>query len=135
MRAVLDPNVLISAVISSRGAPAELLIRWRDGEFELVISAELIDELTRVLNYPKLRALISADDGSSLVELLAKAGSVVTPDGPASVESRDPDDAYLLALSSTANAYLVSGDAHLLELRDRIPVESPREFLNRLQGA
>ena len=35
MRAVVDVNVLISAILASRGASAELLRNTRDGEFEL----------------------------------------------------------------------------------------------------
>lgn len=55
MRAVLDPNVLVSAVLSPRGAPADVLRAWHDGRFELVVSPHLLDGLERVLAYPKLR--------------------------------------------------------------------------------
>ena len=48
------------------------------------------------------------------------------------VRSRDPGDDYLVALAAAARATLVSGDAHLLELRDAIPVLSPREFPDTL---
>ena len=47
--------------------------------------------------------------------------------------SADPDDEYLVDLARAAEAdVLVSGDAHLLELRDRLPVMTPAEFLARL---
>jgi hypothetical protein len=38
VRAVLDPNVLIAALLSPTGAPAQLVGRWLGGEFELVVS-------------------------------------------------------------------------------------------------
>ena len=53
VRAVLDPNVLISAVLSSRGASAELLRGGRDGAFELIVSRLLLAEPDRAVAYPK----------------------------------------------------------------------------------
>jgi predicted nucleic acid-binding protein len=49
--------------------------------------------------------------------------------------SPDPDDEYLVDLARAAPAdVLVSGDAHLLDLRDRLPVMSPAEFMATLAG-
>jgi hypothetical protein len=135
VRAVLDPNVLISAVLSRRGAPAELLVRWVQGEFDLVVSDLLLAELERALGYPKLRARISVEDAAALNSPL-REGAIEghdPPDPPA--RSDDPGDDYLLALAERERALLVSGDRHLLALSDRLPVLSPRAFLARLQGA
>jgi hypothetical protein len=55
VRAVFDPNVLVSASISSKGPPRELLHRWAGGEFELVVSAEILFELQEVLTRPRFR--------------------------------------------------------------------------------
>ena len=52
MRAVFDPNVLVSAMISAKGPPRELLHRWAGGSFELVVSAEILFELQEVLTRP-----------------------------------------------------------------------------------
>lgn len=133
MRVVLDPNVLISAIISEKGAPAELLERWRGGEFELVVSKELIAELSRAPSYPKLRKLVSEAEAAAFVDLIETSGSMTDARDPGAVRSRDPGDDYLIALASAARALLVSGDTHLLELAKRAPIESPREFLNRLR--
>jgi predicted nucleic acid-binding protein len=48
------------------------------------------------------------------------------------VRSKDPGDDYLIALAASERALLVSGDGHLLDLREQIPVYSPREFLKLL---
>ncbi|MDQ4002150.1 MAG: PIN domain-containing protein [Actinomycetota bacterium] len=53
VRAVFDPNVLVSAAISPEGPPRELLHRWASGAFELVVSAEILFELQEVLTRPK----------------------------------------------------------------------------------
>ena len=49
MRALLDVNVLIAGLLSRTGSPARLLGKWLEGEFELVISDLLLDELERRL--------------------------------------------------------------------------------------
>lgn len=46
--------------------------------------------------------------------------------------SRDPDDDCLIALAVATNAYLVSGDADLVELASRTPVLDPAGFLDLL---
>jgi predicted nucleic acid-binding protein len=51
------------------------------------------------------------------------------------VRSSDPGDDYLIALAAEQNAALVSGDRHLLDLKGRIPVYSPRDFLELVERA
>ena len=133
MRAVLDANVILSGLLSRAGAPAQLLERWRLGEFELVISPRLVEELERAFAYPKVRRRLDADAASQLVEALRElAEEAPDPEIQPSVRSRDPADDYLIALAAGAHATLVSGDAHLLELASQIPVMSPRAFLDSL---
>lgn len=136
MQAVLDPNVVISGAISPRGAPADVLRSLASGEFELIASRALLDELERALAYPKLRPYISESDAAELMRWVAdSAGIVVDPDTGPAVHSRDPDDDYLIVLASTHRAALVSGDKDLLALKREIPVFSPRAFLELLAGA
>ena len=51
MRAVLDPNVVISGLLSRDGSPAQTLLAWREGRFELVVSPLLLGELARALAF------------------------------------------------------------------------------------
>lgn len=137
LRVVLDPGVLIAAVISKSGAPAELLDRWRDGEFDLVVSPNLLDELEDVLLRPKFSALASGDEVRTYVEVLAACGVAFDdPVEPPAVTS-DPGDDYLVALAVAAGAdAIVSGDRHLTELADPpVPVLTPRALLERLERA
>ncbi len=106
------------------------------GEFELIASPALLDELERALSYPKLRLHISEGDAAELVRWVANMATVaVDPDSEPPVHSRDPDDDYLIALASAHRAALVSGDKHLLALQGDMPVFSPRAFLDLLAGA
>ena len=136
MRAVLDPNVVSSGAISPRGAPANVLRSLTRGEFELIASPALLGELERALAYPKLRPYISESDAADLVRWVADSASVVVdPDTDSPVQSRDPNDDYLIALASAHRAALVSGDKDLLALEGEIPVFSPRAFLDLLASA
>jgi uncharacterized protein len=133
VRALLDANVLLSALLSRVGSPAHLLTLWLDAAFELVVCPELLTEVERALGQPKLRTRIKPDDAKRFVELLSELAEVVPdPEGPPPVHSEDPGDDYLLALAAREQVPLVSGDRHLLALRGRAPVFSPREFLDRL---
>jgi predicted nucleic acid-binding protein len=49
VRAVLDPNVIISGLLSPAGNAAQLLAAWGRGEFELIVSNGLLEELARAL--------------------------------------------------------------------------------------
>jgi putative PIN family toxin of toxin-antitoxin system len=136
VRAVLDPNVTISGVLSSTGAPADVLRSLAAGELELVVSEALLDELERALAYPKLRRHVAESYAADLVRWVAGSATVVVdPEVDSPVRSRDPDDDYLIALASTHRAALVSGDKHLLALQEEIPVFSPRAFLDLLSSA
>lgn len=133
MKAVLDVNVLVSALLSRSGAPAQLLSHWLEGAFELVVSPLVLDELGRVMAYPKLRRHISAARAHEVVEWLSRTATLAPdPEWPPP-QMPDPDDAYLLALAQRERAALVTGDGHLLPLEDTAPVFTPRAFLELLR--
>ena len=134
MRAVLDPNVLIAALLSPSGTPAQLLSRWIAGDFELVISEPLLEELRRALRYPKLRRYISADDADEYVAFLASAAAMAEQPTAATRHSPDPGDDYLLALAENQHALLVSGDKHLLQLVGELPIQTPAAFIAGLES-
>lgn len=135
MRAVLDVNVLTSAVLSRTGAPAQVLRAWLDGYFDLIVSPTLLAELERALGYPKLERLIPPAERDELVALLRAAALVADdPAEPPPVASPNPGDDYLIALAADQGAVLVSGDRHLLGLEGRgRTIHSPAEFLALLR--
>ena len=136
MRAVLDPNVIIPALLSSRGSPAKVLAGWIAGDYELAVSPLLLQELKRALAYPKIRDRITKSESDELVALLShRADTHRDPEEAAPVRCVDPDDDYLIALAVVARAVIVSGDGHLLDLDQDLPVYSPAGFLAMLDEA
>ncbi len=73
MRAVLDVNVLISALLSRTGTPARLLLAWQKGRFELIVSPGLLAELGRALADSKLERLIPTSDAEAFVAWLSRS--------------------------------------------------------------
>ena len=129
-RAVLDPGVLVSALITPAGVSAKLLIEVRAGELELIVSPLLLAELEGVLRREKFRRYVDLDAVRDYLDLLRR-DAVIAPDpeGPPPLRSADPDDDYLIALAHSQNAVLVSGDSHLLDLAGGAPILSPADFL------
>jgi putative PIN family toxin of toxin-antitoxin system len=134
VRVVLDKNVIISAAISRNGPPALIIRAWIDGEFELIVSKRLLGEIQRALAYTKVASRIDSDEAIELIEVLERHGTLgADPIEPPGVGARDNADNFLLALAEAKSALLVSGDAHFLELSDRIPVVPPRQFVKHLE--
>jgi putative PIN family toxin of toxin-antitoxin system len=134
-RFVFDPGVLISAFISPDGTPARALDRWREGEFDLVVSPALLDELRRVLLRRKFRTYATEEDVQTFVAALGQeAIAVADPPLPQERVTNDPDDEYLVQLARAASAdAIVSGDVHLTALSLEPPVLTPAEFRRRLE--
>lgn len=129
-RAVLDPGVLVSALITPAGTPAKLLAASRGGSFELIVSPRHLEELSLVLQRNKFRRYVDLESVDHYVGLLHRdAAFADDPPGAPPIRCRDPDDDYLIALRHGRGAALVSGDDDLLELVGQIPVLTPAQFL------
>jgi putative PIN family toxin of toxin-antitoxin system len=135
VRAVLDANVHISALLSAAGTPAQILRAFVEGRFELVVSPKLLSELQRALGYAKLQRYINAEESAQYIAWLRDAAVLVEdPSGDPPARSADTEDDYLLSLAAAQQAILVSGDRHLLQLVDDLPIHRPAEFLRRLDA-
>ena len=58
MRAVLDTNILVSAMIAPAGKPAAIFNAWGTGKFTLLTCAAQLDELRATLHKPRVAELI-----------------------------------------------------------------------------
>lgn len=136
LRVVVDTNVLVSALISPHGAAARLLAH--PVPYTLVTSAEILDELARVLTYPRLvkRYHLTPGRVQAYLATLATSALVIAldPDQRAAARgaSPDPDDDKFLACALAAAAdIVVSRDIHLRGLATYagIPILTPETLL------
>jgi len=110
VRVVVDTNVLISALLSARSLPAELIELWREGRFDLLTSVEQLEELRRVMRYPKIRERLSPALAGRLINELRDV-AVLVSDLPQVTACVDPYDNYLLAMVKAGRSdCLVTGD-------------------------
>lgn len=117
LRAVLDTNVYVAALLSPRGVCAEVLRAVAEARFDAVVCPALLDELAGVLHRDKFAAYLTATDADEFVEWLSRAALHVPNPTDVHPLSPDPSDDYLIALAVASNApVLVSGDDHLLGL-------------------
>jgi len=129
LRAVLDTNVLVSALIFPGGAP-ELVYRLAlEDRIELVSSAPLLAELGAVL---ESKFGWEPDRVEVAVAQVARMAIIVEPTGRISDIAADPaDNRVLEAALAGGAAAIVSGDRHLLGVgtwRD-IPIQTPADFV------
>jgi len=134
VRVVVDTNILLSALPSGRGPPAQIVDAWHAEGFELVSSLDQIDEFKRVTRYPKVRLYLSHATVGRVVNRLRQAEMLLTR-MTIRAEAPDPGDSYLIAIAIAGGAdFLVTGDKPLLSLKriGTTKVVSPRRFVTML---
>jgi uncharacterized protein len=109
VRVILDTNILLSAMISDRGAPHMIYRAWRAGRFDLVTSEDQLDELRRASHYPKFKTVLQPHHVGTMINNLRRA--MVLKSLPTGIEATDPFDAFLLEMAKVGEAdWLVTGD-------------------------
>jgi uncharacterized protein len=134
---VLDTNVLVSGLLWT-GPSQQILDAAEQRRVVLVSCPSLLDELADVLGRPKLARRLALL-GTTADQLFALAlGQLEIINEPAFelVVTADPDDDVVVTCALAGNArYIVSGDRHLLDLKDYkgISILRPAETLAKLQ--
>lgn len=136
IRVVLDANIYASALMKSEGPPGQVLKSIIGGEkYELVISQAILDELQRVLFYPKIYSRIKRTENELMAWLdsLSMISLTVVPRHayPPIVNEDLDDDIYIIAALESQSSYIVSGDQHLLKIRqfENIQIITAADFL------
>jgi hypothetical protein len=138
IRAVLDANVVVSSLINPQGIPAQVLDAWRTERFQVVLSAAILDEIGRVLRYPRVAMYHRWSEEQLRQWLEDFAHLALMTSGTLSlaiIQEDFADNRYWECAVEGAAAYLVSGDRLLLSLAtyQGIQIVSPRVFLEVLQ--
>ncbi len=147
IRAVLDTNTLVSAVINTDSSVAqEIYQNAKKKRFLLTISPPILTEVDKVLHRPKvikahkrsLQELKEAIKGIADVSLIVP--------GKTEIEVvRDPDDDKIIVAAVEGNAdYIVSRDKDLLDLKEyqgmnkffpsKIKIITPEKFMGILRA-
>jgi putative PIN family toxin of toxin-antitoxin system len=120
VRVVLDTNILVSGIFWG-GIPNKILESWVSEKFELLLSEDILKEYERVL------FKISKGKKDQLVNhwlLFIAENSLIVNVKKRFKLSIDPDDDKFIECAVAGNAkYIVSGDSHLLDLKNVMNIE------------
>ncbi len=125
----LDTNILISA-LGWKGKPRVIFEKCLHGELELVTSPNQIEELKRVMDYPKFN--FTEEQKAAFISIFLEMARMVKIPGKVKVIVDDPNDDAMLETAVVGNVdYLISGDPHLLKLKEfaKVKIVTASEFL------
>jgi uncharacterized protein len=130
IRVVVDTNVIVSAMISSRGNEALLLIAVHEGRIQPCFSPEILKEYSEVLQRPKFGFRRKEID--SLLAMLRRRGTLLAS-VPSVRTSPDPSDDKFIACALAAKAeFLVTGNKKHFPPVSSIRIVGARELLDVL---
>lgn len=130
-RVVLDTNVFVSSIFW-KGPSHKVVEKALDGEIEVFTSVEILQELDKVLR----RDFAEPDEMvHRQISLIVDYATTVPVTTKLSVVKKDPDDDKILECAVSCDAdYVVTGDKHLLDLKEYrgIRIVTPKQFLDIL---
>ena len=135
VRYVFDTNVIVSALLFENGNPSKAF-RYALKYGEVLLSSELLEELSEVLGREKFDRFITREERDEFLETFVERALLIEIVETVQ-ECRDPKDDKILelALNGQADA-IVSGDKDLLVLnpfRD-VRIVTAEEFLRTVNG-
>ena len=131
-RVVLDTNIVISSALG--GVLVFVLEKWDAGKFTVIVTTDVVSEYFEVLNRPKFG--LKQETIDRITNYIYQFSEFVVPEEKIRFIEDDPkDDKFLEAAIAGKVDFIVSGDKHLLDLKEvrSIPIISGREFLDWLQ--
>lgn len=136
--AVLDTNVLASGTISFSTTPGQILNAWRNGQFELVLSAHIIDELKHTFQKIYFQNHLTQQEITDFFDLLQNEATIVPITVKVPGASTHPEDDLAIATALSAEAsYFITGDGPLLRkvgpIYKGVAFLSPGDFVKVLQ--
>ncbi|VAW30946.1 hypothetical protein MNBD_CHLOROFLEXI01-57 [hydrothermal vent metagenome] len=138
MKIVLDANIYISSLISTLGNPRQIIEHWDQGNFEVLITQDILDEVGRILRYPRIVKRHKKDERKirRYLKLLSAQTTVVKRVEKLNVVTDDESDNRYIECAVAGRAdYIISGDNHLLEIGEYqgIIIFSPAAFTRLLR--
>lgn len=132
MRAVIDTNILVSALLTPGGVSAQLIAAIRRRTLTPVVSAMILAEYAEVLKRPKFG--FASKLTTSLLEDM-KGLALFLNSQPIPLQNLpDPDDAPFIAAAITAACPVITGNSKHFPQELGIEALSPSEALARLQS-
>ena len=115
VRIVIDTNILVSALIK-RGKPRTLVFKLLE-EHTVILSRQMLAELADVLARDKF--IVKTPQIDRFLAILVRKSKIVKLSSRFKAIKEDPDDDVILNTAYAGKAaYIVTGDKHLLALKE-----------------
>ena len=139
LRAVIDTNLFISGLFAKDSFSAQLQDLWINQDFELVTSVEIIKEISRVLNYPRIQERFKPTEENirRFFHLIFRKAIISKDIYQTDKIVDDPTDNKFLACALEKRAdYIVSRDPHLRNLKHYhgIQIVDATTFIEKVKG-
>lgn len=137
-RAVLDTNVFVSGATISVGAPSQIMNHWRNQDFVMVASPQLIAEYEEVLSRPSVMKYtgLTPQENARYIQEVKDRAYITRGIFTLNVLTNDPDDNMVLACAEEGLAtHLVTGNTKDFPFGryKGIQIVTPKEFLELLE--
>ena len=136
-RSTIDTNVFISGGTISQSPPSQIINHWRDQQFVMVASPQLISEYQEVLNRPKIMKCtgLTFQENKQYIQEVTDRAYMTNGNLTLNILKDDPDDNMVLACAEEGLAtHLVTGNTKHFPFKEYkgIKIVTPREFLDLL---
>ena len=132
-KVVLDTNIVISAAISTDGTPAKVFELFLGKKIVNFTSEEIIGEVKEVINRPFFKDYIPDEYKRFILDNFKLLSVVIRPSFNEDAVPEDKADNKFINCALTAKADIISGNKHLLNLKEYkgVKIKSAREFFDR----
>jgi putative PIN family toxin of toxin-antitoxin system len=129
MKIVIDSNVFVSSFYYG-GNPRLVVERVLNELDELFVSDDVLDEIEDVLNRPKFKG--NKSDIEKFMDSLKEVSILMNPSERIDLSRDKKDNKYIECAVAADADFIVSGDVHLLELKEhgKIKILKAKEYLD-----
>jgi uncharacterized protein len=132
IRVVIDTNVLISALLTERGAEASVFSFIESGHLLWCVSEPILDEYRAVISRPKFSG-VSTERREEVLSSFSVA-KMFAPEASVVASPDEPDNRFLECAEVAAAEYLVTGNArHFPKRWEQTRIVNARQLVKALE--
>ena len=133
LRVVLDTNVVVSGLKDSKTPPGQILQLWKNNQFTVITSPQLLAEIHEVLLRQPILSLLKQTPAivDKFIKFLIQRTFITKGKLEIDVLKNDPDDNMVLATAIEGQAsYLITGNIKHFPFKEYqgVKIVKPQEF-------
>jgi len=128
MNVVLDTNIFVSGIFW-KGDSYKILQEWKEGKIQLIMSIEIISEISRILSDFKIQLPIELQ--KEWIHMITTNSMIVEPMQKFNIVADTTDNKFIDAAVAGKAEYIITNDKHLLKINQfkNIKIITPKEYI------